>query len=359
LPLILFLWCRGQALAQPLAVASTAGDADGGTFDLLTSASLPGWRTVLDTAGVMGLSLKLMIWPDPLLVFRAQLPRVWEWAALLLHGALIALAIVNYRRKRYGLVLGLVFFYVAYLPSSRLFGLGPGTPHAAERYLYFPSVGPTILLAFALRSLSLRIGFRTTLAAVVLALALLTPLTWARNAQWSSEIRLFEADLANGGRDAQLVRVLTGAYLEQGNDARVVDICDRHPPRSSGDERYANHCGIGYGQVGMTEKAIQAYSNAIGNEKVRATAHANLARLYLSQNRRSKAAEHLQLAVEAERDPARRAYRKGIMMVRLYPSDRARLLEAREHFAEAVRLQPQMAPARQWLQRIDEFLARQ
>jgi tetratricopeptide (TPR) repeat protein len=111
--------------------------------------------------------------------------------------------------------------------------------------------------------------------------------------------------------------------------------------------------------MGMTEKAVQAYSIAIGSKGIRATAHANLARLYLRQNRRSEAAKHLQLAVETERDPARRAYRAGIMIVRLYPSDRARLLEAREHFAEAVRLQPQMASARQWLQRIDDYLARQ
>ena len=358
LPLILFMWLRGQALAPSLSVESTAGDTGEGTFGLLTSASLPGLRTVLDTAGVMGLSLKLMVWPQPLLVYRSQLPRAWEWGALLLHGTLITLAIVNYRRKRYGLILGLAFFYVAFLPSSRLFGLGPGTPHLAERYLYFPSVGPTLLLALALQSLGLRMGFKTTLAPVVLALALMTPLVWARNAQWSSEIRLFEADLANGGRDAQLLRVLSGAYLDQGNNARAVDICERHPPRVY-DERYANHCGIAYGQAGMTEKAIQAYSIAIGSDDARATAHANLARLYLRQNRRSEAAEHLQLAVEAEKHPARRAYRAGIMIVRLYPSDRARLLEAREHFAEAVRLQPQMASARQWLQRIDDYLAGQ
>lgn len=358
LPMLLFLWLRGQALAQPTALDSTAARGVDGAVDLLTSARVPGWRTLLDAAGVAGLALKLMVWPHPLLLYREQLALRWEVVALVLQLALAGLAIVSYRRKRYGLMLGLVFFYVAFLPSSRLLGFGPIEPHLAERYLYFPSVGLAVLLAFALRAMSRRFGLRLTLALTMLALVLMTPLTWGRNAQWNSEILLFETDLANGGGNTQLIRLLTGAYLEQGNYSRVVEICDRHPfgPRHS--ERYANHCGVAYGHAGMIEKAEEAYSIAARSERISATAHANLARLYLRQNRRSEAAEHLRLAVETEQDPARRAYRRGIMIVRLYPADRARLLEAREHFAEAVRLQPQMSSARQWVQRIDEFLAR-
>jgi hypothetical protein len=44
------------------------------------------------------------------------------------------------------------------------------------------------------------------------------------------------------------------------------------------------------------------------------------------------------------------------MLVRLYPRDRAKLLEAKALFEESLAIQPSFAPARQWLSRVNRAL---
>ena len=187
-------------------------------------------------------------------------------------------------------------------------------------------------------------------APVLLVLILLAPVTWARNAEWSDDIRLFESDLKKSPGHSQLLRVLTGALLRERKHRRVVALCEANSTRIRGSTFFANHCAIAYGRLGKNEKAEEAYKHALLNPDERAATHANLARHYLKTGRRSDAEEHFRLAVENERDPAMRAYRTGMMIAVLYPSDPDRLLEARAHFEEALRLNPAMTPARQWLE---------
>jgi tetratricopeptide (TPR) repeat protein len=357
-PLGFYLWLRALALAAPGTADLVPLEGMDSALDPFGTASVPSLDNLIAIAGVLGASLKLMAWPQPLITYHPFLESPWPLIYLLLHLALIVVAVVSYRRNGPGLVIGLAFFYLAFLPSARLGGLGMGLPHVAERYLYLPSVGPAIALAFGLRYLGRRFGFKMALAPALLALMLMTPLTWARNAEWASEILLFESDLLKNGRMDQLLRVLTGAHLREGNYTRVVELCDGHSYESARSTSYANHCGIAYGRSGLEEKSERAYVYAVRRPAVSATAHANLARLYLRQGRTVEAENHFQLAVDSERNPARRAYREGLMIVRLHPSDPVRLREARTHFEEALRLQPQLRSARDWIERIDDFLDR-
>jgi tetratricopeptide (TPR) repeat protein len=357
LPLGLYLVLRGYALApsEPAAALGTAGS--GGAWSILSFIGLPDWRTFSTLAGVLGEALRLIAWPDRLSTFHNPPDRLWQISSLAFQLLVLGVALFAYRRNRRGWLAGLVFFYLAYLPASRLFAGSGEFPHLAERYLYFPSAGLLILLALGLRYVGQRWDRLAAAAPIVLALVLLTPLTWARNTDWADEISLFESDLRKVPGNPSLLRVLTGALLREGDYQRVVELCDANSSRSDRSGRYANHCAVAYGRLGHDEKAERAYRLAVNDEASRAVAHANLARYYLRLGRRNEAEEHFQLAVETEQDPARRAYRRGHMIARLYPSDRTRLLEARAHFEEALRLQPQMASARQWLDQIDRFLA--
>jgi tetratricopeptide (TPR) repeat protein len=252
----------------------------------------------------------------------------------------------------------LAIFYIALLPASRLFGSDGSSPHLADRYLYEPSIGLAVLLAFGLRLL-LRRGDRLLAAApVVLAACLLTPITWARNADWSDEVALLEHDYRHGVRTRASLRLLTAAHLLERNHARVVEVCRANAQEQQRSGQLNVHCGTAFAMAGDPQRAERSFLDAIEDPASRTRAHSNLARLYLTQGRRDEARAQFELAIETEDNPATRAYRQGLMLARLYPEERGKLLEARAHFEEALRLQPRLALAIDALEQVDRDLAR-
>jgi Tfp pilus assembly protein PilF len=88
----------------------------------------------------------------------------------------------------------------------------------------------------------------------------------------------------------------------------------------------------------------------------RRLAYSNLAQHYLRQGRRDDARVQFEKAVEAESDPALKAYQAGIMLTHVYAGNPEKWRQARDHFEEALRLQPGMSAAQDWLHRIDRAL---
>ena len=356
IPLAFYLVLRVRALAPAGAVEAAGLIGVAEIRSLIQTSRLPDGGSLLKTAGAWGQAFKVMLWPHPLKLDYEAPSVFFRWSALVLHLLLIIAALFESRRKRFGLIAGLAVFYIALLPASRFVGTLGYLPELAERYLYFPSVGLAIALAFGLRFLGHRFGLPVALVPAVLAVLVLTPLCWARNAEWGSEALLFESEFSRRGPDRNMLRTLTAAHLDEGNYARVAEICDLHAAQQQRDGRYSNHCAIAYGRLGRNEKAERAYLFATRHKWVMSSAHANLAQLYLRLGRRDEARKHLELAIETERDPALRAYRKGMLLVMLHRSDRAKLEEARAYFEEALRLDPHMAPARLWLERLNRVL---
>ena len=152
---------------------------------------------------------------------------------------------------------------------------------------------------------------------------------------------------------------MTAAYLKKSEFQKVAEICDENVKTQHRYGKLSTHCATAYNRQGRHDEAERAYLFGTRDRFIRAIAHANLGRFYLRQNRWSDAKEHFELAVEAEKLPANKAYRKGHMLVRLYPSDRQKLLEAKGYFEQALELQPDYVPARQWLTRVDRALGLQ
>jgi tetratricopeptide (TPR) repeat protein len=242
------------------------------------------------------------------------------------------------------------------LPASRIIGDPSMSPHLAERYLYFPSVGLAIALAFGFRSLARRTDILMVASVIVLTIIVLTPITWARNAVWASEIQLYESEYHIGNNTPLVLVWLTAAYMKKSEFQRVGEICDRQIEAQKQSGKLSTHCATAYSRLGRLDEAERAYLSGTNDKKVRAIAHANLGRFYLRQDRWSDAKIHFEKAIKAETLPASRAYREGHMLVRLYPSDRQKLLEAKAHFEQALQLQPDFLPARRWLTRVDRAL---
>jgi tetratricopeptide (TPR) repeat protein len=359
IPLALYLGLRIQALAPVVAegaAAEVSGTGLSGMSVMLDELEAPGGRLLMYIAGLYYESFRIMLWPVSLSIMHGTASLFSRYSGLALNLALVSFAIYEVKSKRYGFFLGLFFFYIALLPSSRIIG-DPGVlPHLAERYLYFPSVGLAIVLAFGLRYLARRFDVLWLASVVVLLVMMLTPITWARNALWANEVQLFETEYSQGNYSSTVLVWLTGAHLRDSGAKRVANVCDRHIESQELNPKLSLNCAVAYKQLGRLDEAERAYLFGTAHKSTRAIAHANLGRFYLDQDRWSEAKKHFEMAVEAERLPANRAFRKGHMLVRLYPSDRQKLLEAKALFEEALELQPTFAPARHWLARVNQAL---
>jgi tetratricopeptide (TPR) repeat protein len=239
--------------------------------------------------------------------------------------------------------------------ASRLFGNEDTEPHLAERYLYFPSVGAALALAFALAWLGARLGPRRVVVMTLLSVTVMLPLTWIRNNEWGTDLRLFETEYRRSGTSPDTLRYLTGGALRRGNAARAAEICDRHTDHFESNRGFARHCGQAYAALGRPEDAERAFLVAIANGPDPAST-SNLALLYLSQGRKLDAIVQFQRAIDQEENPAIQNLRRGFQLAYLFPRDRESLEKARDYFAEAYRMEPLLKAAERWATRMEQSL---
>jgi len=302
---------------------------------------------------------RMMVWPHPLRVSYENFVGSGLATAILVHGALVGTAVAL--RRRVPLVtFSIAFFYVALVPSTRLFTssgvtlqigdfvlLKPqtGLVLVGERVAYLPSVAFTIAVACGLAAVAGRYGRRSATAAAVALIAVGSALALSRNADWHSAPELFTAEVAaapdNGDGWRLLVSSLTGAgRLEDA--ARACDSQLDAPLRSA---QLFNNCGVVYDKLQRDDAAIRSYGRAV-ELGLAAVGHANLGRVYARIGRTAEAEAEFAKAVESETNPAQRHYRKGILLTRFHPD---RLDEAKREFEAALAIQPDYVAARQAL----------
>jgi tetratricopeptide (TPR) repeat protein len=177
---------------------------------------------------VMGLYLKLMFIPHPLLstysfnsIATSSLADWRFWLSLLAYGFIIYVAITRFiKNKRDPWAFAIIF----YLASLSLFSNFPFLMGAelAERFAFFASVGFCLAAGLALEKWVIHgqadnMGFikNGKVLAILAPLCLLfAGLTIARNTNWKSEYALYSADVANSPNDARLHHNLATAIAE-------------------------------------------------------------------------------------------------------------------------------------------------
>jgi len=304
-------------------------------------------------------ALKIMVWPHPLMAYH-EVTKLESWVPLVLplslQVALLGIAIAKWMKGRAGLLTGLAFFYIAILPSSRILSEASHPPSLAERFLYFPSVGLAIVLAFGLVWLVKRFNPAVVGYSILTFAFILTPLTWARNTDWSTEVRLFESEYQKRPEERLVQRGLINAYLIEENYSAAIALCQHHDILESGGFMINFKCGTAYGHSGRIEMAERSFFRAMEARPKFADSYFTLASLYTFLGRKTEAREYYDKAIEVERNPAYKAFRTGFKLIQLYPTDRDKLLEARNQFETALELQPQLFLARQELALVNEQL---
>ena len=358
IPLAVYLGMRAHALETPLTFNEMVSTAPTQTSErqglpILGLYFDPG--RILPAVTVWFDGIKLMLWPHPLMAFHGR-SETNEWFALISQLALLTFAVLKLVQKKPGLFLGLAFFYLSILPSSRIIGEFSTSPHLAERYLYMPSVGLTIVLAFGVSWLMRRFSLKTAVVSILPILMILTPLTWARNTQWASTVLLAETDYRNGAQSGYSLETLVVALAKKGDLTRARTLCDRHADEFRQSWYLANSCGHVYSRLKRYSKAEQTFVISMNGGEGESAAHFYLAIMYLRLNRKLDAREHFELAIATKKEIFHKEYLEAEMLMRLYPKVRGKLLEARIHLEKALLLEPQFYYARQRLDEIDEIL---
>jgi tetratricopeptide (TPR) repeat protein len=334
LPLLLYVVLRGAAL----------GEAAGG---LLRSIGPEGIGGAGDPAHRLGLvaatlrdSMRLLVLPWPLQAsYEDYVPRAIP-AAVLLHAALLAAAVAA-RRRMPALSFGIAFFYVTLLPSTRLFA-DPAV--MAERFLYLPSVGLAVPVAFALTRWAARQGPRLPIAAAAVAAILLVRLTWQRNADWQSAEALWEAEARVSAGDWRALLNLSQIRIRQGRLDEALALSDQGLAIDPSRAAFHTNRGIALLSLGRNAEAEAALLRAAeaGGDPA---AWANMGRLYATTGRSREADAAYAKAMAAEPDAVADLVLEGERRL-LVGQDTA---GAREAFEKALAIAPHHPAARQAL----------
>lgn len=344
------------------AVGGSSGAEAGAGGSTVGQQSIPVLGAYLDARNLIRASqiwfdaFSLMLWPDPLLTFH-DLTDTNPWLAICAQIALLAFALYRVTQNRPGLFIGLIFFYLAFLPSSRIVGEAGIRPHLAERYLYMPSAGATIMLAFGLAWFAQKFSLKRTVILTVAVLILLTPVTWARNADWVSTAALAEADYNKGAKSNRLLQAYISSLYTNDELVKASMLCTKHENKVKRFWYISSYCGQIYASLRQYEKAKLAFGHSLTSKTGRSSSHYALGVMYLQMNRRDEARKHFELASETEPQAFLKEYLAAEGLMRLYPSNRSRLLEARAHLTKSIELHPQYFHARQRLEDLDQILA--
>ncbi len=163
-------------------------------------AGLTPWQVACSVLKIYPTYLRLLVWPWPLTPFYdwTVLPPAVSLAdplallGLVLLATTVLLAIRAWRSKPL-IALGISWWLLGLLPFTQILRLPVG---AAERFLYFPTVGIALALAALAQEVQARAPLplrRAGLLAAGLVLALLAAVTLQRNPDWHDDTTLLEA----------------------------------------------------------------------------------------------------------------------------------------------------------------------
>ncbi|MCM8790455.1 MAG: tetratricopeptide repeat protein [Candidatus Omnitrophica bacterium] len=227
-------------------------------------------------------------------IFKMSEPAAVAGAAIFFGGIIFA---ITGRRLEKGLLsFSVLFFAAALVPVSNVYPIGA---YMAEHWLYLPSIGFFLLVAWAFRKIcSYRYLKAIGVVAFVSVVACCLYLTIMQNSYWKDPVEFYERTLMFSPESIRANNDLAIAYEKMGKHQDAIEIYReliKIDPRQP--DVYVN-LGAVYVVTGQTDYAIAACEKAIALEPNNATAHNNLAVALYMKGEYKRAIEECDLALK-------------------------------------------------------------
>ncbi|XP_065308824.2 protein O-mannosyl-transferase TMTC1-like [Dermacentor albipictus] len=199
-----------------------------------------------------------------------------------------------------GVLVALLLTVLPFLPATNLY-VTVGFV-VAERVLYIPSIGVTLLLAEGLRRLHTRCSRAMrwcTASSCFILVLLFAARTWSRNGVWASREALFESGIRDLPGNAKMHYNYANLQKDIGNSDQAV----KHYRLAI--ELWPEHASV-HNNLGTvltsTEESERHFRYALRVNPNHPGAHFNLANIYSKQGQKEVARTLLERAVELEPD---------------------------------------------------------
>lgn len=257
-------------------------------------------------------------------------------------GVWIGVLLLSWRRTR-GLLVGWLIFFVTILPTMGVIGFTQFI--ASDKYVYLPSVGLLLVLAWFLRTMWHHPAARPSLAwpqigsllAVLVIAGAEARATRRYLAHWQNEESIFRYMLRLYPQRAALLNGLGRALADQGRLDEAAEAFTAALRVEPASPVVLNNLAAVLARQGQVEQAVRYYRQALQSDDTSATAHQNLGALLLKLGRTDQAVEHLDRAVRLNPNHVRAHFNLGIALNRLGRTD-----QAAAHYREAVQLDPRL-----------------
>jgi tetratricopeptide (TPR) repeat protein len=362
------------AMAIAAGIVTFAAQRGAGAVSAFEPASLP-LRAANALVSIVAY-LRDLFWPSRLAVFYPYPDAIPAWQIAGAAASVVAMTWVAWRqrRERPWLLVGWLWLLVTLLPVIGLIRIGAQA--RADRYMYLPSVGPLIVIAWTGRELASRARRARPAIAIVAALACVAAGAATRRqvSYWRDSIALFqhtlavtsgnvvahnslglalqavgrldeargqfEAAVALKPRYVDALSNLSAVLLSTGRPAEALAIAEagvRINPRHS--EAALNYA-TALARAGRLDESAAAFRSLVAREPGHAKAHAGLGLVLAAQDRPDAAMASLREAIRIDpRDPTFQ-YSLGQVAARVGDAEGARI-----RFIEAIRLKPDFAEA--------------
>ena len=289
----------------------------------------------------------------------------WKSAAAFLGIAALLAAAAFLRKRLPHISAGILLFFLGLAVESTVIPLDP----VFEHRLYLPMFGFAMVAMGLLMHLP---GRRTAVIAVVLLTAILSVLTWQRNALWNDPIAFYEdnlrqaptservhLDLANAYRKKErlaeagdiyrralkinpnysLIHInLSMVYTAQKEYQKAIDILLEGLRRDPSHYKLYNNLGVLYNMLGRYNEAAASLQKGLMLEQENATVYFNLALAYERLNRLDEAIAYYRRAIALEYGNPESHFNLGSTLFK-----KGAEREALQAFLTASRLNPEHA----------------
>ncbi|MCK5179429.1 MAG: tetratricopeptide repeat protein, partial [Candidatus Omnitrophica bacterium] len=226
----------------------------------------------------------------------------------------------------------LVWFFVALFPVSNLY---PINAYMAEHWLYLPSIGIFLMMAWAINAGAY---CNTPLRKGLIVLCLLifySYLTIKQNDYWKTPIPFYERTLKYANRSSRVYFNLANEYRSAGQNEKAVSLYKKAVEiKPDYVDAYYN---LGKAHVGLGEKeeAMAVYQKVIKSDPGYKSARYNLGNVYYRSGRYDEAVRLYEQEIEINPGHVKAYNNIGVAYINL-----GRKEEAERLFKKAIRLDP-------------------